>query len=79
MSQKSSLLQLTRSVSRSLTPDILIIGVNKFGGHSIEHDAPVRDPVVGSWPDGKLCVLYLGVDHHIHALRVSDDGTSSRS
>jgi hypothetical protein len=31
------------------------------------------DPVVVSWPDGKLCVLYLGVDHHIHALRLSDD------
>jgi Pregnancy-associated plasma protein-A len=29
------------------------------------------DPVVAAWPDGKLCVLYLGVDHHIHALRLS--------
>ena len=37
------------------------------------------DPVVASWPDGKLCVLYLGVDHHIHALRVCDDGTTSRA
>jgi hypothetical protein len=37
------------------------------------------DPVVASWPDGRLCVLYLGVDHHIHALRVSDDGTTSQS
>jgi hypothetical protein len=33
------------------------------------------DPVVASWRDGRLCVLYLGVDHHIHALQVSDDGT----
>ncbi len=31
------------------------------------------DPVVVAGPDGKLCVLYLGVDHHIHALRVSED------
>jgi hypothetical protein len=37
------------------------------------------NPVVASWPDGKLCVLYRGVDHHIHALRVSDDGTTSQS
>ena len=36
-------------------------------------------PVVTAWPDGNLCVVYLGVDHHIHALRVSDDGTLSRS
>jgi pregnancy-associated plasma protein-A len=36
-------------------------------------------PVVALWPDGKLCVVYLGVDHHIHALRVSDDGTTSNS
>jgi hypothetical protein len=33
-------------------------------------------PVIASWPDGKLCVFYLGVDHHIHALRLSDDGTT---
>jgi hypothetical protein len=31
------------------------------------------DPFVTSWPDGTLCVIYLGVDHHIHALRASDD------
>ena len=37
------------------------------------------DPVVACCPDGKLCVLYLGTDHHIHALRVSDDGTISRA
>jgi len=36
------------------------------------------DPVAATGPDGKLCVLYLGVDHHIHALRVSDDGTTTR-
>ena len=29
------------------------------------------DPFVASCPDGKLCVFYLGADHHIHALRVS--------
>ena len=33
------------------------------------------NPVVTSWPDGKLYVLYLGVDHHIHALKLGDDGT----
>ena len=37
------------------------------------------DPVVASFPDGKLCVLYLGVDRHIHALQVSDGGNTSRS
>ena len=36
------------------------------------------DPVVGTWPDGKPCVLYLGVDHHIHALQISDGGTSAQ-
>ena len=35
------------------------------------------DPVIASWPDGKLCVLYRGIDNHIHALRVSDGGTTS--
>lgn len=30
------------------------------------------DPIAVSSSDGKLCVLYLGVDHHIHALRVDD-------
>jgi Pregnancy-associated plasma protein-A len=35
------------------------------------------EPVLDSWADGKLCVLYLGVYHHIDALRVSDDGTLS--
>ena len=34
------------------------------------------DPFVTSFPDGKLCVFYLGADHHIHALRVSDDGST---
>ncbi|WP_083396739.1 zinc metalloprotease [Nitrosospira briensis] len=33
------------------------------------------DPVVASWSEGKLCVLYLGVDHHIHALSFDDDST----
>jgi len=37
------------------------------------------NPVVATWLDGKLCVLYLGVDHHIHVLRVTDDGTISHS
>ena len=36
------------------------------------------DPVVTTSPDGKLSVLYLGVDHHIHELRVSDHGTDSQ-
>lgn len=34
------------------------------------------DPVVTPWSAGKLCVLYLGVDHHIHALSLGDDGTA---
>lgn len=42
-------------------------------------EAAAGDPVVASWPDGKLCVLYLGVDHHIHVLRLSDDGIHARS
>jgi hypothetical protein len=33
------------------------------------------DPVVALPPDGRLLVLYLGVDHHIHALRVGGNGT----
>jgi len=37
------------------------------------------DPVVTSWPDNKLCILYLGVDHHIHALRLNDDVDPSNS
>jgi Pregnancy-associated plasma protein-A len=32
------------------------------------------DPIVATWPDGKFRVLYRGVDHHIHELRMRDDG-----
>jgi hypothetical protein len=35
------------------------------------------DPVLASWSDGKIRVLYLGVDHHIHALRLSEDSANS--
>ncbi len=35
------------------------------------------DPVVSLRSDGKLCVFYRGVDHHIHALQVRDDDATS--
>lgn len=37
------------------------------------------DPVVFAGPDDQLCVIYLGVDHHLHALRVSEHGAMPQS
>jgi hypothetical protein len=35
------------------------------------------DPVITLCPDGTLLVLYLGVDHHIHALEKRDSSSNS--